>query len=323
MPLNWEALLEQQDSKYLKSDGNSGDLLQFIPLSANAIDEQGAVAAKIAAPILHIAIAEPFYVVHSKAQRKVPIPEELNIDSAISQSAMKKLFAVDTPKNISLSSLQLNLATNGAINNSLDLNISTHVVNISNVGDSKENYIDSDQYKHASIGGVTDSGDSTFPNTFISQNRNPEESLFYLQSSSKAGSAVANVSEAQPISAINPLSLLLADSFDDTKQFRRKAKHSKRGSSKFKDINKKEMLPAGATLDSDDEAPPHRRRNKLKESIQGFRVDVSLDYEDCCILPFEYFYSFLFFFRDWKMLISRLPYEQMSCCRSLDTARFP
>jgi hypothetical protein len=86
--------------------------------------------------------------------------------------------------------------------------------------------------------------------------RNPEDNLFYL-------SASTAVRENAP-----SLSQILADTFEDKKHSKRSKKDKSHKSSKV-DINKREMLPAGAMSSDDDVATkPKNKREKVPGNVQ-------------------------------------------------------
>jgi len=55
-----------------------------IAATAHAIDERGAEAAMRKKAVLSALICEPFYAVHAKAQRRVPVPDGLQVSLTLS-----------------------------------------------------------------------------------------------------------------------------------------------------------------------------------------------------------------------------------------------
>jgi hypothetical protein len=115
LPLNWEESTEEISRETpgaaavtAHSGGAKGlndkekelmDLLEF-PMytqsSVRAVDEHGAKLAIEKSAVLHTLTAEEFYAVHSKAQRKVPVPEELDLERPLNSRALDKLLAKRT-----------------------------------------------------------------------------------------------------------------------------------------------------------------------------------------------------------------------------------
>jgi hypothetical protein len=57
--------------------------------------------------VLAAIVGEKFYAVHSKAQKRVPVPEGLDLEKPFSSSALSKLMAIEIPENLSLATLLL------------------------------------------------------------------------------------------------------------------------------------------------------------------------------------------------------------------------
>lgn len=276
LDLNWQSSAEKlkethsEDNAADKATSASAgdidllDLSAFSPMSLKMIDDKGAKEAKASAKILLSAIAEPFYPVHSKAQRRVPVPEGLDINAPIKNSALKKLLAVEIPQNLNLTSLSFFSSPPSGNNN-------TTAPNNFSSGESRDNYLDSDMNSGIDTfaskpGNGTNNNNESSSHSHNHSNRQPEEGyeLFYLagnNGNNRGGQAEVN----------NPLSQLLADSFEDNANHtRRKGKHTSRKSKKGKEINKQEMLPAGA-IDSDDEelVSKHKKSSKKNKNRNG------------------------------------------------------
>ena len=69
------------------------DLMDFpqIAATAHAIDERGAEAAMKKKAALSALIGEHFYAVHAKAQKRVPLPEGLDLDTPFSALELQKV----------------------------------------------------------------------------------------------------------------------------------------------------------------------------------------------------------------------------------------
>ena len=98
------------------------DLPVYTQISVQAVDDQAAQALICRRAVLQSLCAEPFYAVHSKAQRRVPLPEELIqlggggdssgtgescLEEAFDQGALDSLLAVDIPQNMSINLVSL------------------------------------------------------------------------------------------------------------------------------------------------------------------------------------------------------------------------
>lgn len=94
---------KEKDSKndlltFAKQESSTGGLKKVILPS----DGRGAAAAKEVLPLLSVLTSEPFYTVHSKAQRKVQIPEGLNLEDAFDEKSLSELLKKKMPKDITL-----------------------------------------------------------------------------------------------------------------------------------------------------------------------------------------------------------------------------
>ena len=127
LPLNWEDSTEEVSKaapgaaavSVLSSSTRQSlnaqeqqmmDLLElpvYTQSSLRAVDEQGANAAVSRHGILRAVAAEEFYAVHSKAQRRVPVPSELHLDEPFNARALDKLLSVEIPEDLHLNSLSL------------------------------------------------------------------------------------------------------------------------------------------------------------------------------------------------------------------------
>lgn len=106
----------------IDSDAGKGTLLdqiipQYNPVSLKEIDDAGARQVQLKQHILHAMIGEAFYAVHSKAQKKVPIPEDLNLDEKLNSSALDKLLETALPQDSHINKVHL-LSDNGGYRSS-------------------------------------------------------------------------------------------------------------------------------------------------------------------------------------------------------------
>jgi AP-3 complex subunit delta len=234
------------------------------------IDDDGARKAKLKSKVLLTAIAEPFYAVHAKAQRKVPVPEGLSLEAAIKESALQKLLQVDIPSNITISTLYF-IPVAPAMNNYPPSNFDHSETDNRNSNPATSDNNSSSGNKaslYTSFMGENtpkfSSASSGVPSSApLPPPRNPDENLFYLSASSSIPRDAG----------ILPLSQMLADTFEDEKKSKKDKKHKKDKSSSTKAIkssmefDKREMLPVGA-ISSDEDIFVERKRN-----VRGKRAD--------------------------------------------------
>lgn len=89
----------------LTFDTNSKGNLSLFQHMVSAQDTRGATAAKEKVRILKALTAETFYAVHPKAQRKVALPDSVDLSVPLNKVALNKLLSFDEPVNLSLQSL--------------------------------------------------------------------------------------------------------------------------------------------------------------------------------------------------------------------------
>jgi hypothetical protein len=170
-------------------------------VTPQSIDLAGAKACKANIRMLSAIIAEGFYAVHSKAQKRVPVPEGLDIRRPIDSGALSGLLAVTVPEINTLSSLSF--VTNHPSASGPYFNAFERDVNRSVSRDEEE----------AKIAKLTatwgDDGDSIRASAVAKSAayesvRNPESNLFYLSGNRPSQSA-----------ASSSLAQSLADAFED------------------------------------------------------------------------------------------------------------
>lgn len=286
LPLDWETTVKKGGAEepvempstetiIEESKKSSSYLLDLLDPSAEImhsvavtkpIDDGGARQAKAKAKILFAAIAEPFYAVHSKAQRKVPVPEGLSVTAPIKESALSKLLQVEIPDNLTVSNLYFipTMSMPGSFVGS-----DPGYNGASNEDDRSMNAAVSDIFKNSIFPtfGSNDNSSLPFPKPTMtgfgpgsgipSSNampppRNPEDSLFYLSSNNAKGEAAPSLSQ------------ILADTFEEKKHSKRSKKDKSYKSSKV-ELDRREMLPAGA-LSSDEENTYKKGKSRKSKS---------------------------------------------------------
>ena len=86
------------------------DLLEmpmYTQSSVRAVDEYGAKLAIEKVGVLKSITAEEFYAVHSKAQRRVLVPSEIDLEKPLDEAALDELLNIDIPEDLNLNSLSL------------------------------------------------------------------------------------------------------------------------------------------------------------------------------------------------------------------------
>jgi hypothetical protein len=124
LPMGWEEVERNAKRKFeeeaalrianrnmsAQAEGNLMDL-EFLDFSAVAtsvsaaskdIDNSGADAAIRKKAVLGALLVEPLYAVHAKAQKRVPKPENIDLTSTLNPEALRKIFEMELPKNISM-----------------------------------------------------------------------------------------------------------------------------------------------------------------------------------------------------------------------------
>ncbi len=273
LPLNWEESSELVKEDYFESDKNQLNLLDLMPVytssSVKGIDENGARNAIHRRSTLAALTNEKFYAVHSKAQRRVPVPDGLNIDEPFNSSALEKLLNVEIPDELSIAAFTL--LKDQLSKSSVKSNLDEEEVRIAKLVHSS--FVEDEGTDPSNIGMgqelVTASRDSYGNNQ---GNRSTTDDIFIL-SSKKGG--------------VDGLSKLLGDTFDDipsaVHKSRRKSKKSSSKSSSSKkrvsEIDTRELLPAGARS-SDEENPHSRHMSKVgragNSEVRYFPMSLSM-----------------------------------------------
>ena len=73
--------------------------------TAGQVDEASAATAKQHSALFQALIMEPFYPVHAKAQRRVPDPEGVDLDTPINPVALQRIMDTETVSNVGLSTI--------------------------------------------------------------------------------------------------------------------------------------------------------------------------------------------------------------------------
>lgn len=268
------------------------DLLEmpmYTQSSVRAVDEYGAKIAIDKSAILKAITAEEFYAVHSKAQRRVPVPTDVSLDHALNEQALDKLLSVEIPDDLNLNSLSL-------------VHTAPQAPNAYSSG--------ARQAASSSGGSFFDVGraqyDDVGPSEHMSMSTGPAPSNPGWDGSS-AGYSARNADDVFMLSSnaksnadIIPLSKILGDNFEDipasSGSKSRSGRSQKKGKSKRRsaEINTVEMVPAGAVESSEEEQPQARRGGGSKadgkkkkplmdeddENVSALLCDIPLD----CVL---------------------------------------
>lgn len=295
LPMNWEESMElaekrQQESALEAKNAGIIDLLEFPEYShssVQALDDAGARACKDKSTVLNTLVVEKFYSVHSKAQRRVPIPDDLNIDAPLNESALNKLLAIDIPDDLTVTSLRFVAVDDRiipnpghAIRSEEDKKMSQILSGtFSKSNKNKDQNSDEAVYGSNAPGGGEDRdgsisvqshqhGNSNSASSSRHRDRDPNDDIFMLPSGNNRSSGV------------EPLSKILGDNFEDDatagdgKRSSRKSKHAakEKGSkraSKSAAIDHTDMLPAGASLVDDDDDNNNNGKGKGSKRSVG------------------------------------------------------
>ena len=266
LELGWEAAVEAAKKAAEEEKSRSklqpmDDLLDMPAYTADpsAVDAKGAQAAHRRKRVLAAITKEAFYAVHSKAQKRVPVPEGVDLDRSLNEAALRALLATEIPEGLTLQTLCFTdrpPAPPIPDRNPFDED-----------GDSRIGNLAKSSFGIDFATGQTKSysafdGDHTSSMSAPPQGRSAEDKLFYLVG--KGGAAGAD---------LRPLSQVLAETFEDkkggkkSKKERAAEKEGKRTKLKPDEINTREMLPAGA-VDSDEEQAAGKGKGKGKKAQQ-------------------------------------------------------
>lgn len=271
------------------------DLLEmpmYTQSSVRAVDEYGAKIAIDKHAILKAVTAEEFYAVHSKAQRRVPVPTDISLDRPLNETALDKLLSVEIPEDLNLNALTLVQVAAQAPNayNSGARLTSAQGSGGYFEGSGRAHYDDVGMSEHMAGGGTTSSSVAWDPSAASSgyAARHPDD-VFMLSSGAKNNADII------------PLSKILGDNFEDTAPAgskSRSGKSQKKGKSKRRsaEVNTVEMVPAGAVDSSGDEQHRPARGSSGRPSKAGDggkRRKPQLDEDDedvsartCCQLTY-------------------------------------
>ena len=208
---------------------------------------------------------------HSKAQKRVPVPEGLDIKEAFNPSALSKLLALKMPENLTLATLAFsNVIPAALMGNNMDgdddrmLKSQNSPFPFPSDDLSKGAYPSISNDSYAST--TTRVNMPSFDHNISASNhtgRSAEDNLFYLAPASR-------------VVDVQSLSQSLAEAFETKKE--KRVKGSKKEKRKKTDFNMKDMLPVGA-ISSDDEkgySKKDKRSGSKKKSEVKYRSFVEI-----------------------------------------------
>lgn len=316
LPMNWEDSTEEisKETPGAAAVGVTGsgqgsglndrekqlmDLLEmpmYTQSSVRAVDEYGAKIAIEKHLVLKAVTAEEFYAVHSKAQRRVPVPTEISLDRPLNEKALDKLLGVEIPDNLNLNSLslvQVAAQVPNAYNSGARQASTAQSSNVSffDGGGGRSHYDDVGMVEHMAGGGTGLSHVSwTEPGATAAAGLGADD-VFMLSGGSKTRADII------------PLSKILGDNFEDipagsSSSKSRSGKSQKKSKRRSVEVNTVEMVPAGAVDSSDDELQParggrkgHDRKAERRRKPQLDEDDENVSFDYCCMAPNVYFYS--------------------------------
>lgn len=207
--------------------------------------------------------------VHSKAQKRVPVPEGLDLDTPFDRAAIDKLFAQEMPENLTLATLSFAIPV-----------APTHLEHHMDHHDSEEDrlarlssaFMFSDDLTKGNGAYPSSVIDSTTNNSVksyvpyaadgpVHPGRSAEDNLFYLAPATRQAD-------------LQPLSQSLSEAFETKKEKKVKGskndkeKKEKKEKRKKTDFNMRDMLPAGA-VSSGDERDFSKKEKKSSTRKKG------------------------------------------------------
>jgi hypothetical protein len=237
---NWEEELNALRAQVKDSLINNTDFLET-PNSdgSRTMDEKAVAMISKKRGILAAVVAEPFYAVHPKAQKKVPIPEGLDLNVPFNSSAFEKLLATPEPENPMISKVSF-------------------LSKISNSNSSNETS-QKDALEEARLATILKSSFQSYKDDDEEEDEQPradgfnsiggDGQLFYLG---------RNQSDYAP--DISTLSKILGDFEDDRPRRKREKTKKSKGKKKSVDVDVREMVPMGMD-DSDEEISSSKKKS--------------------------------------------------------------
>lgn len=251
------------------------DLLEmpmYTQSSVRAVDEYGAKLAMEKHSILRSITAEEFYAVHSKAQRRVPVPSDIDLEQPLDESALDELLSLDIPEDLNLNSLSL-VHVPQSFSNAYDSGASKslYTQNADGARPDEATFTDHAKPSSTSIMGAWDQSNSTVTSGYTTRN---SDDVFMLSSNTNTKN-----------SDIIPLSKILGDHFEDltgpagrTSRSGKSHKKSKTSSKRRSaEVNVVEMVPAGAVDSSSEEEGQYKSASKSRGSKNNSNSKSSRD----------------------------------------------
>lgn len=323
LSLDWEkntALVKVADEEESKGGNHALNLLDLMPVyeasSVRTVDETGARVAMQQQAVLAALIKEKFYAVHSKAQRKVPVPEGLDLQQAFNASAMAKLMKTELPDNLSLGTLVFvkerevpgSYSAASSSKSAADVEDSKLSKVLQNsFGNAFDDIFMSDyssnhnhNHNHVSSSASVSTGMTSKGSVPSHYNApNSADDVFMLGSSKKNADLV-------------PLSRLLGEladsdlpqvshkrrSKEQKKKDKEKEKEKKSSSSgrrknaqqNSNNLDAREMLPAGAISSGEEDSNDHGRRGRKRrdsEDVDLDGIDITRPLDESEVLPVQ------------------------------------
>lgn len=273
LPLNWEETTEQvtnhhEDGEVISEQQAALDLLDlpvYTAGSIKAVDDRGAQMSIDKKEILKTVIAENFYAVHSKAQGRVPVPEELNLDAPFHLESLTDLLNVEIDNNLSLHALHFVPPVKG-IHEPQDHGSSGGGGSSSSSKPFYDEPAINAPLASKGFGDPFESSQTSQSNSYAHNERGKDDHLFMLGGSS----------DNKQNNSIIPLSKILGDNFQEIpsgkKSKRSKSSSGSKSSSKkaSTNINMVDLLPVGSEMLSEDEKDKKsgKKSSKKKKNQQ-------------------------------------------------------
>eukprot|EP00596_Hydrurales_sp_CCMP1899_P000436 CAMPEP_0119039688 /NCGR_PEP_ID=MMETSP1177-20130426/9301_1 /TAXON_ID=2985 /ORGANISM="Ochromonas sp, Strain CCMP1899" /LENGTH=993 /DNA_ID=CAMNT_0007003873 /DNA_START=91 /DNA_END=3072 /DNA_ORIENTATION=+ len=219
------------------------EIPEYTSQSVKAVDDRGAEIAKKHSRVLAAAVGEAFYAVHSKAQRRVPVPEGLDLVTPFSADALDHLLQQEMPENLTLANLSFSINIPVVPERHIDTEEELRVQKLTSSllpNDAKLQGMGASS-NYSAFGNESNPNKPYLPqaqDNGHNNTRSAEDNLFYLSGSSKVDTPTTDV--------------MLSELISDKKGRVKGVKGSKKDKRKKGDFNMRDMLPAGA-VSSDDE----------------------------------------------------------------------
>ena len=210
-------------------------------VSGRSLDEKAVSMIHVKKNILAAVVAEPFFAVHPKAQKKVPLPEDIDLAVEINPSALEAIMEMEGPENPSVQNVSFVAPINSSTSSE------SYAPQRDPFEEARLNMILQNSFQKGYQDEEADDQDE-MPEGFDSIGGDAQ--LFYIGK---------NTSDHAP--DISTLSKILGD-YEEESRPRRKKDKGKKKKSKKTSIDEREMVPAGMDESDEEEATKSSRKGR-------------------------------------------------------------